>query len=128
MDNNPDINEPDIKALGEMTQAQRAEVLNRARWVKVPSKNPHVMIEALYSKMGEQNMMFGLLSASPQQTQIQYVTKPIGKRVCLIFDPRILERDVKATFSLMLQMGLVAAVFLEAHEAPSLPSIIQFTH
>lgn len=114
-----------IEMLGTMTQAQRESVFVHMRWVNVPSTIKTTKIEGLYSRVDDQHMMFGLFTHSLVHKQIQYVTKPIGQKVTLIFGPETVTRECKQVFDLMVRMGLVAAVMLQPEEAPKLPSILE---
>lgn len=114
-----------IEMFGVMTSDEREAVFVQMRWVKVPSTVPSTKIEGLYSKLGKQDMMLGLYTHSLVQKQIQYVTKPIGQKVTLIFGPETVQRECRDVFHLMVRSGLVAAVFLSPEEAPRLPSILE---
>lgn len=117
--------ERSIEMLGTMTTAQREAVFVHMRWVRVPSTVNTTKIEGLYSRLEMQNMMFGLFTHSLAHKQVQYVTKPIGQKVTLVFGPETVARECKDTFQLMVRLGLVAAVLLTPEQAPVLPSILE---
>lgn len=114
-----------IEMLGTMTHAQREAVFVHMRWVNVPSTVKTTRIEGLYSRLDAQHMMFGLLTHSLAHKQVQYVTKPIGQKVTLIFSPDTVARECRETFQLMVRLGLVAAVLLTPEQAPHLPTILE---
>lgn len=118
----------EIEILGTFRPEQKEMLFTLMRWISIPSAREPIKIEGLYSKLDNQAMMFGVYNHSPMQKQVQYVTKPIGQRVTLIFGPETVTREVHETFELMVRLGLVAAVLLKPEETPpqlrALPTVL----